>query len=227
MVIPRTQLRQSRRSAIAGAAMAASLLLAGCGTSATPQPSPSLTSPSIATSTAGTASSQPSTAATSQTQTPSTNATQQPSDDRPLGTPDLADKQQPAKDSQGLVVTNVRLGLHDGYERVVFETTGSGQAGWFAGLTNEPRQPGSGFPIDYDGEVALQIAIRGVVYPWDANAAEFEDSVPGHGGIITGISNQKTYEGQHQFTIGLQRAVPYSITWLDEPGRVVVDFQTR
>jgi len=147
--------------------------------------------------------------------------------ERPLGNPDLADKQQPAKDSQGLVVTNVRLGLHGGYERVVFETTGSGQAGWFAGLTNEPRQPGSGFPIDYDGEVALQIAIRGVVYPWDANAAEFEDSVPGHGGIITGISNQKTYEGQHQFTIGLQRAVPYSITWLDEPGRVVVDFQTR
>lgn len=226
MIIPRAQLRLSS-TVIVSVTLATSLLLAACSTPATPQPSPSATSASASTSSPASPSSQLSSSPGNQTTAQPTSAGQTTSAERPLDSPDLADKQQPAKDSQGLVVTNVRLGLHDGFERVVFETAGSGQAGWFAGLTNEPRQPGSGFPIEYDGEVALQIAIRGVVYPWDANAAEFEDSVPGHGGIITGISNQKTYEGQHQFTIGLQRGVPYSITWLDEPGRVVVDFQTR
>ena len=143
-----------------------------------------------------------------------------------LGEPTLADKQEKAVDAKQKTVVDVRIGRHPGFERVVFETSGTGRSGWFAGLTTEPRQPGSGFPVPYEGASALQIAITGVVYPFDTDSPEFDGTVAGQGGLVTGISNQRTYEGQHQFTIGLTKAVPYSITWLEEPGRVVVDFKT-
>ncbi len=221
------QILQRQPRTIIGLTLAASLVCIGCSGAPAPEPTSSVeptVSSSASQATQAPASKTP--AQQSSSPSPAATSSEPASDGGLLGEPSLADKQQPPADTQHLVVSEVRVGKHDGFERVVFETAGAGQAGWFASLTTEPRQPGSGFPIDYEGDIALWIAIRGVSYPWDAGRPEFDGYVAGQGGVITGVSNQKSYEGQHEFTIGLAREVPYSITWLDNPGRVVVDFKT-
>ena len=47
-----------------------------------------------------------------------------------------------------LTLTDVRIGAHDGFDRIVFELAGDGQAGWQVGFTGAPRSQGSGRPVD-------------------------------------------------------------------------------
>ena len=62
--------------------------------------------------------------------------------------------QRPGAPAQ-LVVTNVRVGTHEGFERIVFEFHGSGDPGWFIDYSDSPTQQGSGSPVEYTGDTAL------------------------------------------------------------------------
>lgn len=123
-----------------------------------------------------------------------------------------------------LSIADVRVGHHNGFDRVVIEFTGTGTPGWFASYTTDPRQQGSGHPIGYRGDTAIDLMARGVALPvgdifpvGDTGAA---------GGKVTGVSHNGIFEGQAQFVIGLEGAPrPYTVTVLDNPSRLVVDIQ--
>ena len=60
-----------------------------------------------------------------------------------------------AASAVGQEITGVRTGLHDGYDRVVLDLTGSDpELGWFAGFTDEAIADPSGRPLDVDGDAA-------------------------------------------------------------------------
>ena len=142
----------------------------------------------------------------------------------PLGDANLEMKTLRPPVPSELVLTDVRVGKHDGFDRVVFEFTGNGSPGWFIDYTDSPAQQGSGNPISYQGATALDVSIDGTAYPFQL---EMEDpnigTVPGAGGVVTQVLSGGTFEARSQFVIGLDGRHPYSVQVLNEPTRLVID----
>ena len=130
-----------------------------------------------------------------------------------------------------LVVTDVRVGTHDGFDRVTVELDGEGDAGWFTELTDQPTSQGSGEPIEFEGEVALWLAAQMITLPGDEPEGVDEDAridvdltVPGpEGGVITEVVGDTLFEGIQTFAIGLDEERPYRIERFEDPERIVID----
>ncbi|MDK8762438.1 hypothetical protein QP922_01180 [Corynebacterium sp. MSK218] len=144
----------------------------------------------------------------------------------PLGDANLEMKTLRPPVPSELVVTDVRVGKHDGFDRVVFEFTGNGSPGWFIDYADSPAQQGSGNPISYEGATALNVSIDGTAYPFQL---DMEDpnigTVKGAGGMVTQVVNAGTFEARSQFVIGLAGRHPYSVQVLKAPTRLVIDIQ--
>lgn len=200
--------RRARHLSVAAIVTAGSLLLAACGTESD-------------TST-----------------TPSQAATQRSSDGEstgaqattgagltPLGDADISMKTMRPSEPSELVVTTMRTGAHEGFDRVVFEMRGEGKPGWYVDYTDHPTQQGSGNPIEYHGATALTVSIDGTVYPFDLGIEEphLDRITPTDGGNITDVISAGTFEGRSQFIVGMSKKVPYSVQVLDGPTRLVID----
>ena len=142
----------------------------------------------------------------------------------PLGSADMSMKTLRPNAPAQLMVTDVRLGSHAGFDRVVFDLTGEGEPGWFMDFTDSPSQQGSGDPINYEGATALNVNIDGTVYPFDLGMEDPQiGTVEGTGNLVTEVISAGTFEGRSQFVIGLDGKHPYSVTVLQDPQRLVVD----
>lgn len=126
-----------------------------------------------------------------------------------------------------LIVNDVRVGTHEGYDRVTFELDGEGEPGWFIDYTERPSQQGSGHPIEYRGATALNVNLDGMVYPFDLGVADPQIGTVEGAGAITEVISAGTFEGRSQFLIGMQDQLPYTVQVFEEPQRVVIDFQQR
>ncbi|MCZ9307213.1 hypothetical protein L8V01_06925 [Corynebacterium sp. c8Ua_181] len=145
----------------------------------------------------------------------------------PLGQANMEMKTLRPKAPSELTVTDVRIGQHEGFERVVFELDGGGAPGWFVDYADTPTQQGSGKTIAHSGDTALNVNIDGVVYPFEAGKDDPRIGVvdaPTEG-IVTQVVNGGTFEGRRQFVIGMNARKPYSVQVLDNPTRLVVDIR--
>jgi hypothetical protein len=129
-------------------------------------------------------------------------------------------------ESGTLVVTDVRVATHDGFDRVVFETDGDGVPGWFVEYAEATAQ-GSGEPVEVDGEVTLRVAITMVTLPpelpddlepWDGERLEGPT-----GGVVDELVEDTIFEGHHTFFVGLDEERPVLVERFDDPDRVVID----
>lgn len=127
-----------------------------------------------------------------------------------------------------LVVTEVRVGTHDGFDRVVIEVAGEGRAGWFTELGPDAFEDGSGAVVDVAGGAVLTIFLNAVAFPpdlpdpdvkWDGATV----AAPPGAGVLTEVVDSVVFEGQHQLFIGLTEPVPYRIVRFDAPQRIVID----
>ncbi|MHA2789199.1 AMIN-like domain-containing (lipo)protein [Corynebacterium sp. S7] len=126
-----------------------------------------------------------------------------------------------------LVIKDVRVDSHDGFDRVVFEYEGTGTPGFHAGYTEEPRQQASGNPVEVAGQAYIELIIHGTPMGMgDPNSPWVQ---PGpwalKTGNIEGVSHGAVFEGDTQVFIGLDKQRPYSVTVLENPTRVVVDIE--
>jgi hypothetical protein len=211
-----------RRPAVPGAAavLAAALLLAGCaGTSGDEDapPSPS-TSPSR-------------TAAPSPAPSPSASAPAEGTDD---GTTDAAapDWATPSTDGEPsadarLTVTDIRVGAHEGFDRVVVDLAGTGTPGWHAQVDPQAVVDPTGEVLDLGGEAALTVYLTGMGYPFETGATELAAGTVTPGvTVVTGVGFDGTFEGQSPVYVGLSAAdAPFRVFVLTDPTRLVVDVQ--
>lgn len=145
----------------------------------------------------------------------------------PLGNADAAMKTERPSAPAQLLVTNVRTGTHEGFERIVFDLEGQGSPGWFIDYTDKPAQQGSGNPVAYEGKVALNVNIDGTALPFEMNRPDPQIGTrPGTGGIVKQIVSAGTFEGRSQFIVGLDAHHPYSVQVLNNPTRLVIDVRT-
>ena len=144
-----------------------------------------------------------------------------------MGTASLEDHQHMPEGLGNLIPTGVRVGAHDGFTRVVIDLEGEGEPGWFTSYTDAPAQQASGKPVEVQGTTFVNLGIEGTPWPSTPELKEkymSPGTTPG-AGVVSEINYATTFEAQTQLIIGLKKKTPYSVTFLQEPSRVVIDFQ--
>ena len=126
-----------------------------------------------------------------------------------------------------LQIEDVRAGSHEGVDRVVAELSGSGTPNVLAGYTADPRQQASGLPLVPAGNAYFELIIQGV--PWSMGLSEADLAKADPAGVAAGgiqeIADGGIFEADAQYIVGLDAQRPYNLYLLENPTRVVVDFQ--
>ena len=157
--------------------------------------------------------------------------------DEPLPDEDPTDDETPfpanrepdtagASDDARLSPVDLRFGVHDGFDRIVLDLSGPGQPGWLGEYVDDPRLAGSGAPIELAGEASLVTHVRGVVYPTEEGAEQYEGPQrfrPGSAGVVQEGVYGAIYEGQLGLYVGLSSEQPFRVFRLENPTRVVID----
>jgi hypothetical protein len=125
-----------------------------------------------------------------------------------------------------LSVTDMRIGRHDGFDRVVFEFDGTGTPGWNVRYVDEATSQGSGNTVEVDGAAILGIVFTGVGYPVDTGVEEYSGprsrAIP-ETEVVTEAVFDGTFEGQTTAFIGTTAEVPFRAYLLEDPVRVVIE----
>ena len=146
----------------------------------------------------------------------------------PLDQTATVDDREQDNDGFGMTISDVRVGTHEGFDRVTVDIEGDGEVGWFASWTDEPILDGSGEVADVEGEAYLTLATRGMALPddrpegvtaWDGETVTAPDGAPVLVEAVEGV----LFEGQHQVFIGASEEVPFRIERLEDPQRIVID----
>ena len=104
---------------------------------------------------------------------------------------------------------------------------GEGEPGWFTSYTDSPTQQASGKPVEVQGNAFLNLGIEGTPWPSTPELKEKymqPGTTPG-AGVVSAVNYTTTFEAQTQLIIGLEKKTAYSVTYLKDPSRVVIDFQ--
>ena len=126
-----------------------------------------------------------------------------------------------------IAVTGVRTGVHPGFDRVVFDLSGPGHAGWRVRYVDSPvRTQGRGDVVPLRGDGQLQVTLRGIVMPADAGGRQYDaPRRPSLAGtrVVQDLCVGNLYEGVFATWLGTRSPEPFRVFRLDAPKRVVVD----
>jgi hypothetical protein len=205
----------------------ATLVLAGCAGSDSEADDPTTTSTT-------------STTETTTTTEPSTTSSEPPATTAPEdeGVEPIADASTetrwsddfPTAGTEVALLTDVRTGRHDGFERIVFEFDGDAAPSYRLGYVDPPiRQAGSGNVVEVAGAAYLQVQLQpasGV----DLSGPEYRETYlgpdrlelaaqgPARELVLTG-----DYEANMGWVLGTERRAPFAMAFLKDPLRLVVD----
>ena len=140
----------------------------------------------------------------------------------------LAEVSEPS-DSFGQL-TDVRVGEHDGFDRVVLEFADA-VPGYTVKYVDLPVvEDGSGDPLELPGaEAAVQIILTPAsAFDFDAGKSTYKATIVENDKTAEIISVVKSgdFESVLSWAVGLRQEVPFKVTKLGNPARLVVDFQT-
>lgn len=130
--------------------------------------------------------------------------------------------------SPGPNLTDVRIGDHDGFVRIVFDLTGDGNPMYIIGYEQAPFLATSGDPVPVEGAAFL------VVHLSPARRYDIDTLVPTYTGDlvlepgfdpIEQIVFIDDFEAAMQWVIGLDAEHPFTVEVLQDPLRVVVDVE--
>lgn len=182
----------------------------------------------------------PTTTAASPSPTPSPTPSDEPTPSpapttaaAPEPTTDLADFTAPGTelasegDASGYVVTDVRTGTHEGYDRVVYQLEGGqGVPGYRVGYVDRAVEEPSDEVREVDGDAVLQVWVIGTTYPMETGPQEFAQDLRPADGDVEHVVRPLTFEAMTQSFVGVDDAPrPFRVTVLADPARVVVDVQ--
>lgn len=126
-----------------------------------------------------------------------------------------------------LVPIGMIVGNYDDYDQVTINFAGTNTPEWTAEYIDNPTQQGSGRPIKYDGDHALNLYIKNVAMPFEVGRDDPNLSpVPGIGPAVSEVRSGGTFEGQAQFVIGLKDSKhPYKVHTEQNPTRLIINVQ--
>lgn len=123
-----------------------------------------------------------------------------------------------------LLPVGVRVGDHEGYDRVVVDLAGEGVPGWRAEYVPEAIEDGRGNRIEVDGEAILSIDISGTRYPEEGEGHDVPRGPVEGPDIVEEVHYVGTFEGLTQVFIGVDDGpAEFRVFALAQPARLVVD----
>lgn len=148
--------------------------------------------------------------------------------------PDVDYSDAPAEaapaDGSYLGIKDVRIGSHDGFDRIVIEFIGDGEPGYWVRYEDMPTQQGSGTPIRVSGAHKLAVDVRGTGYPFDFNVNDYPNGPvkPGGTSAITEVRGFGTFEGTTQYVVGIDGERPgFKVFKAQHPTRLIIDIEAR
>jgi hypothetical protein len=135
-----------------------------------------------------------------------------------------ADTAQASPDA-AVTVSDIRIGGHPGFDRVVFEVGGSGTPGWDVRYVDAATSQGSGDPVEVAGDAVLQVTLTGAAYPYESGVSEFSGPAPTGSGTsaVTRVVYDATFEGSSVAFVGTGAKNPFRVYALENPTRVVLE----
>ncbi|KAE8762427.1 AMIN-like domain-containing (lipo)protein [Georgenia thermotolerans] len=213
------------------AATAALVTLAACSSGGQEPASTAGASTSASAAPESSAPAETPSASPSATETPQPANPADETDDPGAGAP-FSTEPQSSADWPGsggdLLPVGVRVGAHDGFERVVFDLEGADTPGWRVEYVDSAITEGKGDEIDVAGDATLQVVLTGFRYPEPSETGKLAQGSYAAKGTdeIDEVYVAGIFEGQNQAFIGLDEQVPFRVFHLANPARVVVDVQT-
>lgn len=210
----------SRVPRLLAAASLTVLALAACGTDE-PTPSSSTNPPPVASDpTTDPSPTEEPTSAEPTTDAPSTEP--EPTEGPAFGAAGTPQSAEPSGDL--LLPVGLRVGEHEGFDRVVVELAGEGVPGWQVEYVDEAIEDGRGERVDVDGEAILSVYVSGTRYPDEGE----EHYVPGEpldgADVVEEVHYLGTFEGLTQLFIGVDEGpADYRVFTLADPARLVID----
>lgn len=135
-------------------------------------------------------------------------------------------------------LADVRLGDHQGYERIVFEFADDlgapfelvdGVPGYTVGYETDPVQCGSGFPVEVDAAATLVINFP-TTFSYNPETGEALVTEPNVDATavddILDVEQSCAFEGVTTWVIGLDSEVGFRVIEGADPARLVVDIET-
>jgi hypothetical protein len=129
-----------------------------------------------------------------------------------------------------VLFTDLRIGRHKGFDRVVWEFAGGGSPGWRVGYADDPTEQGSGMAVDLPGDATLEVTITNVGLPGDVDVPRGVDFYDGPRTLAAGSTEWVTevrpgtlFEGILQGFVGVEEEVPFRVYLLEDPTRLVLE----
>ncbi|MGZ8563359.1 MAG: AMIN-like domain-containing (lipo)protein [Candidatus Limnocylindria bacterium] len=212
------------RHTVGAVALIVSLALAGC---AATSPSPSA---SVAPSTLPTASAEPSVPASQPASAePSVTATALPSDEPTGSLPPFAcvPSVTITKTTNRAQITDVRVGTHDGYDRVTFEFAAGIPQTVIEGVLPPFFADASGLPLNVAGTAFLKVTMNGGTKVALNGAVTYAGSTNFEPGLdqLVQLREGGDFEAVSTWYLGLNSAGCYRVMTLASPSRLVIDIE--
>jgi hypothetical protein len=150
--------------------------------------------------------------------------------------PVVCEPQTGGDDGVFMNLTDVRVGAHDGFDRIVFEfaapkpnPAGNGGIPFYEIRQAKPpftKDP-SDLPLDVVGNAFVQIVMQGATgHDFDGNPtyAGLQTLTPGFGTLAQAVQ-AGDFEATLSWVLGLSRPTCWQVQELHEPERLVIDFQ--
>lgn len=211
--------RRSVSTALTVSTVAVSVALTGCAGVAAGEAAS--TSPATGSATSSATNDPSSTAATTASGTGTDGATDAP----PFVASADPDTAEPQAGSGPTVVTALRVARQDGFDRVVFEVSGTAVPGWDVRYVDEATSDGTGAAIDVGGADQLRVLLVGTDAPYEADVAEVaRGGVTGQDTeVVREVWYDATFEDTSLAYVGTDGQAPFRVYALTGPSRVVVE----
>lgn len=124
-----------------------------------------------------------------------------------------------------VTVSDIRVGRHDGFDRVVLEVGGEGTPGWDVRYVDQASSQGRGDAVEVAGDAVLQVTMTGAGYPYDTGVEEYAAGrlAAPDTETVTEVVFDATYEGTTVAFVGTTARAPFRVYLLEAPTRLVLE----
>lgn len=149
-----------------------------------------------------------------------------------FGTETVATDDFPSGGGEVALLTAVRVGGHEGFDRVVLEFDGGDVPAYRVSYVDPPIvEDGSGHEVAVAGGAFLELRLTpasGVDLSGEDYEVVYEgpDRVTGATSTVTEVVRTGDFEANLAWVVGLEHRAPFAVTVLAEPLRLVVDVKT-
>jgi hypothetical protein len=140
-----------------------------------------------------------------------------------------ADSAAPSADAR-LILSDIRIGHHGRFDRVVFEVAGRGSPGWDVRYVAAADVPGNGGPVEIGGTAVLQVTLTGTGDPVLPGAERYAGTDPlsvADSEVVTAVDLYASDEERTVAFVGTTERRPFRVYLMENPVRVVLEVAGR